>query len=111
METGIIIHEDNPHGLDDLTVLAPHKKRENKLRKQILEEKEELLKAYFVKLNTLTEKKQKDTIKCHMMDIRDEIDYIQSEVMTEEKFWGLLALKPDDGFDYGRDILKEGTFE
>ena len=111
METGIIIHDDNPHGLDDLTVLAPHKKRENKRRKEQVDMKEEELKAYFIKLNTLTEKKQKDTIKCHMMDIRDEIDYIKSETMDEEKFWGLLALAVDDSFDYGRDILKEGTYE
>jgi len=31
--------------------------------------------------------------------------------MTEEKFWGLLALNDEEVFDYGRDILKEGTYE
>ena len=46
-----------------------------------------------------------------MIDIRDEIEYLENENVTEEKFWGMLALNEDDGFDYGRDVLKEGTYE
>lgn len=40
------------------------------------------------------------------------MEELMEEEMTEEKFWGLLALDDDViGFDYGRDILKEGTYE
>ena len=40
------------------------------------------------------------------------MENLQEEEMTEQKFWGALALDDDEpGFDYGRDILKEGTFE
>lgn len=31
--------------------------------------------------------------------------------MTDSKFWGMLALQDDEAFDYGRDFLKEGTYE
>ena len=31
--------------------------------------------------------------------------------MTEEKFWGMLALNEEEAFDYGRDILKDGIYE
>lgn len=34
------------------------------------------------------------------------------EPMTEEKFWGMLALDDGDGaFDYQREILKEAVYE
>lgn len=47
-----------------------------------------------------------------MMDFTQEMEELMEEEMTEEKFWGLLALDDDViGFDYGRDILKEGTYE
>ena len=31
--------------------------------------------------------------------------------MTEERFWGMLALDDSPVFDYGRDVLKELTME
>lgn len=31
--------------------------------------------------------------------------------MTEEKFWGLMALNDEPQFDYGRDILKDLIYE
>lgn len=31
--------------------------------------------------------------------------------MTEEKFWGLMALNDEEGFDYGRDTLKDVIYE
>ena len=46
-----------------------------------------------------------------MIDIRDAVEYLQQEEMNEQKFWGLLALNDEEVFDYGRDILKEGTYE
>jgi len=47
-----------------------------------------------------------------MMDVTEEMENLMEEAMTEEKFWGMLALDDDVvAFDYGRDILKEGTYE
>ena len=47
-----------------------------------------------------------------MMEVTDEMDGYVDEVMTEEKFWGALALDDDVvAFDYGRDFLKEGIYE
>lgn len=63
------------------------------------------------KLKTLTEKKDKDKVKLKMMEITDEMDNLRNENMTEAKFWGMLALNDEAAFDYGRDILKEGTYE
>ena len=33
------------------------------------------------------------------------------EPMNEDRFWGMMALDDSEGVDYGRDNLKEGTFE
>lgn len=50
-------------------------------------------------------------LKEKIIDIRDEIEFLNKEEMTEEKFWGVLALNQSSAFDYGRDILKDGTYE
>ena len=63
------------------------------------------------KLKTLTVKKDQDKVKIKMMEITDEVDFYRNEAMTEEKFWGLLALNDEEAFDYGRDILKDGIYE
>lgn len=47
-----------------------------------------------------------------MMEINDEIDELNGEEMTEEKLWGGHAADDDDdAFDYGRDVIKEGSLE
>jgi hypothetical protein len=47
-----------------------------------------------------------------MMEITDEIDELNGEEMTEEKLWGANAMDDDeDAFDYGRDVIKEGSLE
>ena len=46
-----------------------------------------------------------------MMDVREVMEELMDEAMNEDKFWGMMALDDDVGVDYGRDILKEGTFE
>ena len=53
---------------------------------------------------------KKDTIKLKMLGITDEIDQLNAEVMTEEKFWGALALDEGNTFDYGRDVLTEDRY-
>jgi len=65
------------------------------------------------KLKTLpqTDQISKDKIKEKMMSLTDEIDNLREENMTDDRFWGMLALDEDEAFDYGRDFLKEGTYE
>jgi len=31
--------------------------------------------------------------------------------MNEQKFWGYVMDDMDGGYEYGRDVLKEGTYE
>lgn len=45
--------------------------------------------------------------------MKNRIQYLQDEEMNEDKFWGY-ALGEEGGggeFQYGRDVIKEGTFE
>ena len=43
--------------------------------------------------------------------VSGEIDDLKDELMTEERFWGMLAMNDSPAFDYGRDTLKEETIE
>jgi hypothetical protein len=31
--------------------------------------------------------------------------------MTEQKFWGMAGFNEDEEFDYGRDIIREGSYD
>jgi len=53
----------------------------------------------------------KAKITIRLMDVKDEMERLMDEAMNEDKFWGMMALDDTVAFDYGRDILKEGTFE
>jgi disulfide oxidoreductase YuzD len=54
----------------------------------------------------------KDKLRIKMMDITEKMEDLMDEAMNDEKFWGMAALDDDVvAFDYGRDILKEGTYE
>jgi hypothetical protein len=110
LDTGIIINFDD---IEEIMVTKKHKKLESAERNVKIVIKQEELKEYMKKMIKMpeTEKKKKDTIKIHMIDIRDAVEYLQQEEMNEQKFWGLLALNDEEVFDYGRDILKEGTYE
>lgn len=47
-----------------------------------------------------------------IMELKEELDSIDREKVTKEKFWGIGGADADDEeFDYGRDTLKEGNFE
>lgn len=39
------------------------------------------------------------------------MEEIETEKMTEQKFWGLVAEGDDEAFDYGRDVIKEGNYD
>lgn len=46
-----------------------------------------------------------------MMELTEEIEHLDGEKMTEDKFWGLAALDEDEDFEYGRDFIKEGSYD
>ena len=47
-----------------------------------------------------------------MMDVTDSVVALNDEIMDEARFWGMLALNDDDdAFDYGRDVLKDVTYD
>jgi hypothetical protein len=110
METGIIIDKEQ---IEVIEVKKVDKKVEDKERQMKIDFKDLEMREYMKKMIKLPEdeKKKKDKIKVHMIDIRDHIEYLNQEKMNDQKFWGLLSLNEDDAFDYGRDILKEGTYE
>ena len=39
------------------------------------------------------------------------MDDLDDEKMTEKKFWGMLAADMEDDFDYGRDVIREGSYD
>ena len=45
------------------------------------------------------------------MGIRNQLNELSDERMNENKFWGYVLDGADNGFQYGRDIIKEGTYE
>jgi hypothetical protein len=110
LDTGIVIDKT---AIEEFVVTKKHKKSEDSERKTKIEFQEMELKEYMKKMVRMPEsdKKKKDKIKLHMLDIRDNMEYLQQEQMTEQKFWGLLSLNEDEEFDYGRDILKENTYD
>jgi hypothetical protein len=87
------------------------KTTEEKEREMVLEARKQELDAYMKNLIDEKDKINKDRIKEKMIDIKDEVEYLNKENMDEQKFWGMLALNNEDVFDYGRDILKDGTYE
>ena len=63
-----------------------------------------------LQMETTTNPKRKELMKNEAMVIRNGLDDLEAEEMNENKFWGY-QLEVDDGFQYGRDIIKEGTYE
>lgn len=108
LETGVIIETDN---VDEIQVFVRDKEKEDQVRQAQIEELDLELKAFMKKLKGIEDQVQKDKVRFKMMEITDEMDALRTQNMTEEKFWGMLALNDDAAFDYGRDILKEGTYE
>ena len=50
-------------------------------------------------------------IQARVLELDEELDHLNREEMTEEKFWGMAFDGEDEDFDYGRDVLKKGTYE
>jgi predicted nucleic acid-binding Zn-ribbon protein len=108
LETGVIVETEH---IDIIQKSERDKKKEEKVTQKQIDALNEELTAFKKKLKTLDDQVSKDKVRFKMMEITDEIEALRSENMDEEKFWGMLALNDDVQFDYGRAILKEGTYE
>lgn len=72
------------------------------------------MKAYQNRLSEIPEEDidPQRFLKMKMMGLNQEEEELNSENMTVEKFWGQGSLSDEEeDFDYGRDILKELTYE
>ena len=58
----------------------------------------------------ITNKDKKEEKKNEMLTIRHRIQELEDERMSEQKFWNYV-MDGQDEFEYGRDVLKEGTYE
>ena len=54
---------------------------------------------------------RKRLIQMHMLELTEEIDDLNGEEMTDERFWGALLEAFDDVFDYGRAIQKDENLD
>ena len=86
------------------------------MRMHKIEELDLDMKAYQRKLakyaeDTEENQDNKTKIRLAMCRLSESIDDLKDEGMTEDKFWGLMALNDDEAFDYGRDTIKDGTHE
>ena len=108
MDTGVIVETEH---IDIIQKSERDKKKEEKVRQKQIDALNEELTAFKKKLKTLDDQVSKDKVRFKMMEITEEIEALRSENMDEEKFWGMLALNDEVQFDYGRNILKEGTYE
>ena len=111
MESGVIVMTEE---IMDVNVTKTSKELEQKERDGKIALLDEELKGLQRKLKTLDPDNQidKSHVRLKMMDVTDSIVALNDEVMDEGRFWGMLALNDDDDeFDYGRDVLKDVTYD
>lgn len=107
LETGIVIGQ-----VVEIPVTYTHKQQEIRERENRKHELGEKLKIFQKRLLELDDIDGKRIVQMKMMEINDEIDELNMEEMTEEKFQGAQGLADDEeAFDYGRDIIKEGSLD
>ena len=46
-----------------------------------------------------------------ILELNQETDELESEKMTNERFWGMALDDDEEDFDYGRDLLKDGNYD
>lgn len=46
-----------------------------------------------------------------IMELQDQIANMEEEKMTEQKFWGMAGINEDEEFDYGRDVVRDGSYD
>lgn len=108
--SSMIKHEEDRRFVEEINIGENHKKEEKRKRMQRIEElKQELVKYQRVitEMNnpsgmTNEEINRKRFIQMHMLQLTEEIDDLNGEEMTIERFWGAMADFDDVAFDYGR---------
>lgn len=110
VESGVVI---DPDLNINIPVTEKTKASEDKERQQKIKEHESHIKALLRKVKTFDAEHQleKDKLRCKISDVTEEMEDLMEENMTEDKFWGMLAMNDDVAFDYGRDTLKENIYE
>ena len=111
LDSGIIINTDE---IEEIDVSLKDKEKEQKVREAKIEVKKNIIKALMKKIKACPPEKKHDKIKLQieMMSVTETMENLIDEPMTEEKFWGMLALDDGEGaFDYQREILKENIYE
>lgn len=110
--TGIIIEADN---ILELPVGPRDKKLEEDERQEKIDKCKEEIKGLQRKVKGCgpeeADQANKRKLLVRTMEVKECMEDLMEEAMNEDKFWGMLALDDEPGIDYGRDILKEGTFE
>lgn len=61
-------------------------------------------------MNYITNKDKKEEKKNEILRLKNQLQELEDEKMNENKFWGY-QIEVGDQFEYGRDVLKEGTYE
>lgn len=89
------------------------KKAEKQIRNEKIQRIEERIEEHTLKIQQTKNKEEVQKLKRELFDMKNKIQYLQDEEMIDEKFWGY-AIGEEGGqeeFQYGRDVIKEGTFE
>lgn len=86
------------------------KKIENDERKSKIEEMENKIDRITLKLQETQNEERKEYLKQKLLGIKNKIQDLADEEMNEQKFWGY-AMDEGNDVQYGRDVLKEGTYE
>lgn len=106
---GIVLDADAD---DQILVTKKEKKSEDKLRQQRMLDLDANIRKLQKKMRDYKDDHLKSTkIRIGIMELSEQVEDLKNEGMTEEKFWGLMALNDDEAFDYGRDTIKDGVYE
>lgn len=104
-------------GIDDIIMAecTPQiKQSEDKIRQEKIQRIEDKIEEHTLKIQQTKNKELVDKLKGELFEMKNKIQYLLDEEMNEDKFWGY-ALGDEAGgqgeFQYGRDVIKEGTFE
>jgi hypothetical protein len=110
MDMGIICNPTHEYKIE---VNKGDKENEEKDRERNKESLREEIQEFTVKLNSLSDDQidDKRIIQMKIMELQEEMTNLDDEKMTEMKFWGAAGLNEDDEFDYGRDVVRDGSYE
>ena len=111
---GIVVGEP-----DEILVSKADKNEEKKQRRQRVEEIKQELVTYQRAINSLkdpqsmtnAEMDKKRIRQMHMLELTEEMNDLEGEEMTRERFWGAVADLDEVTFEYGRDIKKEENYD